>query len=200
MGQGGSGTDRAREATPRLAAYHEAGHAVAACFRPRAGRTTRVTIRPADLAEGDAGVHWSTLEPGAAADEECARASAVVSLAGPEVDRRLIGAELTCGSADYEAVRELLFRAFFDREIEEAAASVARDDLGSDVLEALADSAAARIEEDYKRLLDELRAEAAALVAEKWPQIEAVAEALLRQGSLDGEEVVRIVATAEAAA
>ena len=191
-------TETSGETSPRLAAYHEAGHAVASCFRPRAGRTTRVTIRRAELEEGDAGVHWSLPARDAAADEESVRASAVVSLAGVEVDRRLTGTELTCGSADYEAVRERLFRAIFDRQIEEAAAAVAAQGLAPAALDAAAEEEAAAIEDRYKRLLDELRLEAATLVSEKWPHIEAVAQALLRQGSLDGDAVRQIVAEAEA--
>ena len=57
-----------REVTPLLAAYHEAGHAVACYFRPEAGRTIRITIRRSELEEGDAGVHWSASPPGPAAE------------------------------------------------------------------------------------------------------------------------------------
>jgi ATP-dependent Zn protease len=189
-------------ATPRLAAYHEAGHAVGCFFRPLGGRTTWITIRPSDLAEDDAGAHYCcctlAAEAGPPPDLETVRAAAVVALAGTEVDRRLTGNELTCGSADYEEVRELLVGAVLDREIEQAVAAVSEEEARERGLQAIAAEAAAAVEERFKRASDELRRQAHDLIEAKWPHVEAVAEALLERGALGGDEVRAIIAEVEA--
>ncbi len=180
----------------RLAAYHEAGHAVASFFRPRAGATTWMTIRPADLGEGDAGAHYSEWQPGRHAvppDHETLRALAVVALAGPEVDRRLTGNEFTSGDADYQAVRELLFRGYFDPEIDALVSALPPDEAQRRGLDAIADQAAAEIEDELKHLVDQLREEARQIIETRWPEVEAVAEALLQSGALGGAEVRRIL-------
>ena len=51
-----------RQTTRRLAAFHEAGHAVAAFYEPLAGTTTRVTIRAEDLGASDAGAHLDMID------------------------------------------------------------------------------------------------------------------------------------------
>ncbi len=181
----------------RLAAYHEAGHAVASFYCPLAGATTRVSVRDSDLARGDAGVHyseWRPLVPSATEpDLQTARALAVVALAGSEVDRHLTGNAFTSGSGDYQAVRELLFRAVLDPEIAALVASVQPEEAEARGLEAIADQATAEIEDHLKRLVDELRDEAHELVEAKWHHVEAVAEALLERGALDGGEVHQII-------
>jgi ATP-dependent Zn protease len=192
---------RAPRTTPRLAAYHEAGHAVAAYFRPRGGRTTRVSVRGPDLGRGDAGVHYCqrTLPevPDSSSDREVVRAMAVVALAGSEVDRRLTGNAFTSGGADYEAVRELLFHTLLAREIEELVAAVTPAEARSRGLEAIAAQAAADIEDHFKQLVDSLREETRHLVEAKWPCVEAVAQALLASGALSGEEVRKIIGAVE---
>ncbi len=191
-----------RRTTPRLAAYHEAGHAVAAFFRPLGGQTTRVSVRSADLGEGDAGVHYCQRAlpevPDSSADREVVRAIAVVALAGSEVDRRLTGNAFTSGGADYEAVRELLFRTFLAHEIEEVVAAVTPAEARSRGLERIAAEASAEIEDHLKQLFDSLREEARNLVEAKWHHVQAVAEALLARGALSGEEVRAIVLAADA--
>jgi len=176
----------------RLAAYHEAGHAVACFFRPKAGRTLRVSIRRADLDAGDAGLH--TCRTAASPDDlEQIRASAVVTLAGSEVDRRLTGNAFTSGEADYLAVRELLFRAILDPEIEQAVASVTLEDARAKGLEQIAAEKSVAIEEHRKRSFEALRREAHDLVQAKWRHVEAVAEGLLEREALTGDEVERII-------
>ncbi len=185
--------DAAMRATRRLAAYHEAGHAVACHFRPQAGSTIRVSIRAADLDEGDAGLH-ACRQGALPGGFEQARASAVVSLAGAEVDRRLTGGRLTCGEADYRAVRELLARAFLEPEIEKAVAAVSPEEVRAKGLERIASEASAELEAQRARLFEELRSEARELVSAKWRHVEAVAEALLVRGHLSGDEVASLVA------
>ena len=190
-------THRAGVASQRLAAYHEAGHTVAAFFRPAAGTTRRVTIRAAELEHGDAGLHVGGRPlPDAtrfAPEDEWLQASAVVSLAGAEVDRRLTGGRLTCASEDYQDVRDLLFRAVFDWEIQDCAAAVTPEERRAHSLEDIAADRVDAIEERYEALLAKLQGEAHDLVEERWPHVEAVAEALLERGALSGAEVRRIV-------
>lgn len=186
-----------QQTTRRLAAYHEAGHAVAAFFLPLAERTTWVTIRPQDLEEGDAGAHYCRRTQanltGQSADADKVRASAIVALAGTEVDRHLTGNAFTSGSSDYEEVKQLLVDTLLAREIQEAVAAVTLLQARSIGLEEIADSAAAAIDDDLKRLFEPLRNEANALVESHWPQVEAVARALLERGVLSGEEVSAII-------
>lgn len=183
----------------RLAAYHEAGHAVASFFRPLAGPTTWVTIRGSELDEGDAGAHYSRSRPPAAgeltseSEQQVARALAVVALAGCEVDRRLTGNALTSGSEDYEAVRDLLFRVFFDREIEALVNSVEAEEAKTRGLDEIAAQAADAVEDHLKHLVDDLRMEAHELIGSKWGQVEAVAEALLEHEALAGDRVRQII-------
>ncbi len=184
------------ETTRRLAAYHEAGHAVASFYRPETGRTVRVSIRRADLAAGDAGMHVCRTPP-PRDGLEAVRASAVVTLAGAEVDRRLTHDAFTSGEADYEAVRALLFRAILDREIEEVVSAVTLDEARTRGLEQIAAEASEAVEDHLKRLFDELRREARTLVDAKWPEIEAVARALLEREALSGDEVESIIARVE---
>jgi cell division protease FtsH len=189
--QQSSGTSR------QSAAYHEAGHAVAAHFRPAAGGTRRITIRPAELDPGDAGLHIGGCScPEAtrlAPDDEWLRATAIVSLAGAEVDRHLTGGRLTCASEDCEDVRDLLFHAVFDWEIQDCADAVTLEERRSHALEDIAEQRAEAIEERYQALLARLRSEAHDLVEQRWPHVEAVAEALLERGALTGAEVEAIV-------
>jgi cell division protease FtsH len=187
---------RGPETTRRLAAYHEAGHAVACFFCPKAGRTLRVSIRRSDLEAGDAGLH--TCRPAASAEDlEQVRASAVVTLAGAEVDRRLMGDTLTSGEADYRAVHDLLFDAILDPEIAEAVASVTPEDARARGLEQIAAEKSAVIEAHRRRLFEALSREARELVAAKWRHVEAVAEALLEREALTGAEVDRIITRVE---
>jgi ATP-dependent Zn protease len=186
-----------RQTTRYLAAYHEAGHAVAAFFLPLAERTTKVTIRAQDLEDGDAGAHYCTRTrpplAGPSADPEEVRASAIVTLAGTEVDRRLTGNALTSGSADYAEVRRLLLDTLIAREIQDAVEAVTLEQSRSIGLEEIADRAADAIDDDLKRLFEGLRHEAHGLVDLRWAHVEAVARALLERGVLCGEEVCAIV-------
>jgi cell division protease FtsH len=186
-----------RQTTRRLAAYHEAGHAVASFFLPGAGPTTRVTIRKQDLGEDDAGAHLSESAPASssAADSspDVVRARAIVGLAGIEVDRRLTGNTLTCGSDDDEQVRKLIREAFLDREIQDALAHAQLDGAGPQELDEIVARAVEVVEDDLKRLLDDLRAKARALIETRWPHVEAVAEALLEREVLSGDEARRII-------
>ena len=190
---------RGPETTRRLAAHHEAGHAVACFFRPQAGRTLRVSIRPADLDADDAGIHTCRSAP-PPSDLEQVRASAVVSLAGAEVDRRLTGGTFTSGESDYLVVRDLLFRAILDPEIEEVVSTVTAEDARARGLEQIAAETSVAIEEHRKRLFEALRREAHDLVEAKWRHVEAVAQALLERGALSGDEVEQIITQVERAA
>lgn len=187
-----------RQTTPRLAAYHEAGHAVACFFEPLAGRTTRISIRDADLDEGDAGVHCCVGHRfSRAARWKVVRALAVVTLAGTEVDRRLTGNRFTSGSDDYEAVRKLFFDAILNREIEEAVAVVSPGEIRGKGLEGTAGSIATTIETHLEQLFEEARNEARRLIDAKWLHVEAVAEALLEREVLSGDAVHRIIEAVE---
>ena len=181
-----------------MAAYHEAGHAVASFFLPAAGPTTRITIRNEDLADEDAGAHFSAApRTGAASDLDVVRANAIVGLAGIEVDRRLTGNTFTSGGNDDAEVRQLLREAFLDREIQDALAAADLGHASPGELEEIASRAAEEVEDDLKRRLDALRGEARALIERRWPHVEAVARALLERGTLSGDETRRIIESAE---
>jgi ATP-dependent Zn protease len=189
--------EQLRRTPRRLAAYHEAGHAVASYFLPRAAPTTWVTIREQDLGEEDAGAHFCertpSLRDGADSNRDTVRAEAIVGLAGIEVDRRLTGNAFTSGSDDDCEVRQLIREAFLDREIQDALAHAELEAAGPQELEEIASRASEVVEDDLKRLLDSLRGEARALIETRWSCVEAVAEALLEREALSGDEARRII-------
>jgi cell division protease FtsH len=190
--------EKPRRTTRRLAAYHEAGHAVASYFLPSAGPTTWVTIRREDLCEDDAGAHFSEPRPalrdGAGGSPDVVRAKAVVGLAGIEVDRRLTGNAFTSGGDDDDEVRQLIRDAFLDREIQDAVVDVDLEVAGgTQDLEEIASRVSESVEDDLKRILDSIRGEAQALIESHWPQVEAVAKALLEREVLSGDETRCII-------
>lgn len=160
-----------------------------------------MTIRESDLGEGDAGAHYgqcpSLIDATSAAKRDTVRSLSVVALAGAEVDRRLTGNAFTSGSGDYDAVRQLLFSAFFDGEIDELVAAVSPDEAQIRGLDEIASEGAEVIEDHLKRLVDELRNEAHQLIESKWHHVEGVAEALLKSGVLEGDQVRQIIRSGE---
>lgn len=189
--------DEPPRTTRRLAAYHEAGHAVASFFLPCAAPTTRVTIREQDLGGEAAGAYLCesppTLRDGADGNPDVVRAEAIVGLAGIEVDRRLTGNAFTSGSDDDCEVRRLIREAFLDREIQDALADANLESAGPQELDEIASRASEVVEDDLEQLLDSLRGEARALIETRWPCVEAVAEALLEREVLSGDETRHII-------
>ena len=210
----------------RKTAYHEAAHAVAAYFYPRAGRSQRITLDARDLGLHNEGKQSSTSRPGstpgvrryrpcAAASSWIARRSRICCACSWPVTRRRSCSTVRCRSsasgrkrgsqrlasthADEEgdtgrALALLAELSPFDEHA--AAASVPADQRGLSP-ELLAEHFGAPAVRSWQAArsaeLDAARREVLAFVAAKWPHVHAVAEALLRQGALDGDAIRQLI-------
>ena len=186
-----------RRTTQRDAAWHEGGHAVAMHFLRIAGVSRGVTIRKEDVDGDYAGLayHGRTIPSvrGRSVDREAVRAECIMLLAGGEAEMRLRGDDWTGGTSDIEKVDDLLNRAVFDAEHEAAIGAIPAEQLASRSPTDLAAEYGQPVIDRWRALVNELRAEARALIEEKWACVEAVARELYRKKALDGDRVTEII-------
>jgi ATP-dependent Zn protease len=170
---------------------------VAQHFLRIAGVNRGVTIRKEDVGDDAAGLayHGRTIPSvrGRSVDHEAVRAECVMLLAGGEAEMHMRGDEMTGATRDYEKADELLHRAVFDAEREAVLRAIPAEELASRTPADLAAEYGSPVTDRWHALLDELRAEARALIEEKWPCVEAVAKELYRKKSLDGDRVTEII-------
>jgi hypothetical protein len=169
------------ERSMRGARYHETGHAVAAYYNG-------YTLRSVTATDEGWGTNWSRPAFGGPAD---AWRDACVTLAGQLADHVAAWGEMRPESWD-----EFLQDAETARGMVEQGEEDARDDhLG--VLENLEKMAEDPYEtRGLETLYREVVGDTRRLLAEHWPEVEAVARALEGTGTLDGPAVVRVITEA----
>jgi hypothetical protein len=205
-----------RRLTQREIAWHEAAHGVACFFYPLAGRRARLTIRGAVLSDYNMGRHREnraggvcfpprtlpSIRNGVVVDAEQLRHELLMILAGGAADFLRSGVEPSRPLSKRAEARARRNLAHLDGSedtvraltlLHEARPFDRRAHAGLDV-EAAAWAHHARVEAE----LEALRREALAFVAARWPHVSAVAEALVRAGTLEGDAVVEIIEAVEA--
>ena len=187
------------QAERRVVAYHEAGHALVAMLTPGADPVNKVTIIPRgralgvteQLPEGDRYNYSRTYLMGRLA----------MLLGGRSAEELVLGDLSTGAESDIrEAVR--LARAMVGRWGMSDLGLIACQQgqpqgyLGLEAAERceLSDHTAARIDAAVHALLEERHGEARRLLAEHRPALDAIAEALLREETIDGSRIAAIVA------
>ena len=190
----------------RRVAYHETGHALAACFLPGTDPVHKVSIIP--TAKGALG--WTMQRPAEdqyLVGEAVLKGRMAVMLAGRAAELMVFGEPSTGASNDLERATETARRMVTEfgmsaklGPVRYAAPSLAyldgmtenRDDLGSDTFDAIDEEIRAMVSEAQDRAMDVLREHEAAL--------HEVARALQDAESIGGDEIQAIISRVEGGA
>jgi cell division protease FtsH len=179
----------------KLAAYHEAGHAVLQAMLPDADPLHKVTIIP----RGDAGGATFSLpqKDRMGYGRKWLNATMRVLCGGRIAEEKAMGDASTGASMDISQVTSIARSMVLDWGMSEKLGFVKYS--GSDTRESFipdkdySDQTARLIDEEVKRLSDDAYADAARLLEENWEKVVAVAEALLRHETLSADEVQRLM-------
>jgi hypothetical protein len=201
----------------RSIAYHEAAHAVAHYFYPLAGETQRIVVGKDKLAEHNAGKHpvnealglhisGKTLSAivGRSVDREQIRHEGVGLLSGYAADWIFAGERGVSPKSDPVVDAEGQKHADGSDDVSRCFLLISNaDPLDTrDVARQIHRENSATAEEEGRRAVeaytaqclerfDALWRESLAFVASKWPHVQAVAEAALRKGVLEADEITK---------
>lgn len=181
---------RAQEQEWRIVAYHEAGHALAGVMCVPEDGLHKVTIQPRGQAMGVA--HFSPEDDRHLYSRRYLEGQIVKGLAGRAAEEVAFGADQVTGGAENDLVmvnriaRKMVYRLGMGR------------DTGFLVLDGesgpLAADTQARMDDEVRALLERLYARALEIVRTHRAALDALADALLERETLDGDEVLRILA------
>ncbi|GEA87906.1 ATP-dependent metallopeptidase FtsH/Yme1/Tma family protein [Cellulomonas cellasea] len=171
----------------RITAWHEAGHTIAAALLPDADDPVSVTIVPRGPAGG---VTWMSGSDDIFLPRKKALAQLVVAMAGRAAEERLLDGEFTQGaSGDLQSATSLATSMV----TQYGMTGFGYAQLDADTLR-VGGEVAARAHAHVDALLQDAHATATALLAEHAELLEAVADALLLDETLDGPQVFALVA------
>ncbi|WP_258724551.1 ATP-dependent metallopeptidase FtsH/Yme1/Tma family protein [Cellulomonas sp. NS3] len=171
----------------RVTAWHEAGHTIAAALLPDADDPVSVTIVPRGPAGG---VTWMSGSDDIFLPRKKALAQLVVAMAGRAAEERLLDGEFTQGaSGDLQSATSLATSMV----TQYGMTGFGYAQLDADTLR-VGGEVAARAHAHVDALLQDAHATATALLADHPALLEAVADALLLDETLDGPQVFALVA------
>ncbi|MBB2924891.1 AAA family ATPase [Cellulomonas cellasea] len=171
----------------RITAWHEAGHTIAAALLPDADDPVSVTIVPRGPAGG---VTWMSGSDDIFLPRKKALAQLIVAMAGRAAEERLLDGEFTQGaSGDLQSATSLATSMV----TQYGMTGFGYAQLDADTLR-VGGEVAARAHAHVDALLQDAHATATALLAEHAELLEAVADALLLDETLDGPQVFALVA------
>jgi cell division protease FtsH len=180
----------------RIVAYHEGGHALVAELAPTADRVRKVSIVPRGLAA--LGYMQQTPEDRYLLQEDELMDRLAVLLGGRAAEHLVFGKLSTGASNDLERATDLARRMVSEFGMSAAvglASFPRRDarDRNSDRDGVMSEQVTARIEAEIELLLSRAFVRACQDLTTHRPVLEAVATALLDQGSLDREELLQLM-------
>lgn len=175
-------------------AYHEAGHALLGLLLPGADPVRRVTIVPRGQALGV--TVQSPVDDRFNYGEDYLRGRITGALGGRAAERLIYGVVTTGAENDLQQVtsiaRQMVVRWGMSPRLGPLNYA-SEDGAGQPMLQRpFSERTAALIDEEVKRIVEECQAEAERLLGENRARLEALARALLREESLDEEEIRRV--------
>jgi cell division protease FtsH len=178
-------------------AYHEGGHALLGLLVPGADPVRKVTIVPRGRALGV--TVQSPVDDRFNYSEDYLRARIVGALGGRAAERLVYGSVTTGAENDLQQVtmiaREMVTRWGMSPKVGPLSLSNESDGVGPPVLGAqrpFSEATAALIDAEVKRIVEECLGEAEQLLTGNRDKLKALAEALLREESLDEPEILRV--------
>jgi len=186
------------DAEKRIVAYHESGHALLAHLLPHADPVHKVTILPAGMALGatqQLPEEEHQLQQRPYLDDALA-----VRLGGRVAEELVFGVPSTGAHDDLTAATELAGRMVREWGMSDVIGDMAWGAqgpvfLGEDLIHTrdYSDETARLIDEEVARILAEQAARAKRVLSENRAALDALANALISEESLDGADVTRIV-------
>jgi cell division protease FtsH len=179
-------------------AYHESGHALLGLLEPGADPVRKVTIVPRGRALGV--TVQSPVDDRFNYSEEYLRSRIVGALGGRAAEQLVYGMMTTGAENDLQQVtmiaREMVVR--FGMSPRVGPLNYASEDgQGPFVAQKpFSEATAALIDEEVKRIVEECLADAERLLAENRPRLDVLAQALLREESLDEQEILTVTGLA----
>jgi cell division protease FtsH len=183
-------TERDREQV----AYHEGGHALLGLLVPGADPVRKVTIVPRGRALGV--TVQSPVDDRFNYSEEYLRARIVGALGGRGAEQLVYGAVTTGAENDLQQVttiaREMVVRWGMSPSVGPLSFST-EDGAASPLAQRpFSEATASLVDREIKRIVEECLAEAGRLLAENRGRLDALAQALLREDTLDEAEILRV--------
>ncbi|MDQ6774576.1 MAG: ATP-dependent zinc metalloprotease FtsH [Candidatus Dormibacteraeota bacterium] len=171
-------------------AYHEGGHALLGLLVPGADPVRRVTIVPRGLALGVT-VQSPTTDR-FNYGEDYLRARIIGALGGRAAEKLIYGVVSTGAESDLHQVTSIARQMVVRWGMSPKIGPLQYLDEGQFVQRPFSDETAAVIDQEVKRIADECLAEATALLGANRPKLDALAEALLREESLDEDQILEV--------
>jgi cell division protease FtsH len=176
-------------------AVHESGHTLAAHFLPHADPLHKVTIIPRGQAMG---ATFSLPEKDRHGYGSKYLLDTLKVLCGGRIAEKRKTGDVSSGAAmDIQQVTQFARHMILEWGMSDRLGFVHY--AGTDTRDSFipereySEDTARVIDEEVKRLIDEAYAGAQAIIDEKWTRVEAVAEALLKYETLQGDEVLRLI-------
>ncbi|MDX1579470.1 MAG: cell division protein FtsH, partial [Gemmatimonadota bacterium] len=187
-----------------LLAYHEAGHAVVAASLPTTDPVHKVTIIPRGRAMGVTQQLPERERYVYRRDELLERVA--VLLGGRAAEELVFETRSSGAQDDLKRATELARRMVLQLGMSERLGPLATGGeqevfLGEEIARRreFSEETAREIDEEVKRVLEEARDRARDTLAEPRGELDAVAERLLEEEEIDGEEILRLIGREEAA-
>ena len=178
-------------------AYHEAGHALLGLLVPGADPVRKVTIVPRGRALGV--TVQSPVDDRFNYPEDYLRARIVGALGGRAAEQLVYDTVTTGAENDLQQVtaiaREMVTRWGMSAKVGPLSLSTDGDGMAPPMLGAqkpFSEATAALIDQEVKRIVEECMAEAQRLLGDNRERLKTLAEALLREESLDEQEILRV--------
>ncbi len=180
----------------RNTAYHEAGHAVCAAGTVGVGHVQKISIIPRGYAGG---VTWLTPSEGRISQSRSElHAELVICYGGMAAEEIFLGDVTTGARGDISRASEIARHMVTEYGMSDllGAVNYGADrpnpfGIGAPVREvSISDDTAREIDAEVRRILEEARNRARALVRENRALIEAMGQALLKNETMDGEDLV----------
>ncbi len=177
----------------RVAAYHEAGHAVAFCSQPELGQLRKVTIMP----RGNAGGFVAPLARETMYNSvERFKEQLIFAFGGRVAEKKLTGTISSGASGDLRQATDIAKQMVFDLGMGGDEYVAWGSDSGPVFLggeisrrKDFSEETARGLEEQVNRILQSAYERTEGVIEDHWKAVEAVAEALLQQETLDGRAV-----------
>ena len=176
-------------------AYHESGHALLGLLEPGADPVRKVTIVPRGRALGV--TVQSPVDDRFNYSEEYLRSRIVGALGGRAAEKLVYDTVTTGAENDLQQVtaiaREMVVRFGMSPAVGPLNYAGAEDGQGPPAFQKpFSEATAALIDQEIKRIVEECLVDAQRQLAENRPRLDALAQALLRDESLDEQEILQV--------